>query len=191
MNKPSFYTDYYSVPEYWNSRTLIPANPLELVEPVVGIRIEEKTGSSANSGTPLNHLVISYRSEKNGKWKPLVELRPINEDLHLFLLFSLRHFISENSRKKSWKLAHTSVKRTVEVVLRSLVVPVWCLPYGSAGCETNLKKIYEVMAAFRKDKAGEENPALFEKERDEYEKEIDTIFFELYELDQADRDLIT
>src|SRR5205807_830392 len=35
----NFYRDYYSVPEYWQKRRLIPENALEVTEPVVGIRV--------------------------------------------------------------------------------------------------------------------------------------------------------
>jgi hypothetical protein len=84
----NFYRDYYSVPEYWKTRRLIPEDALELAEPVVGIRVESELQQRTAVESPsATSLVISYRSERNGTWKPLVDLEPVDRELGLSCLF--------------------------------------------------------------------------------------------------------
>ncbi|MGB9484968.1 MAG: N-6 DNA methylase [Terriglobia bacterium] len=189
----NFNIDYYSVPPYWKSRRLIPANGLELTDPVVAMRIENDTLGRDQGFSATSRLIISYQSEKRGPWKPLMEIEPANEDLRLFILLAARRFLAEKARKKVWKLPGAKAsRRTVDVVLGSLVLPVWSLPHGSGDrAETNLRKISELMAALRKDVQGEINPSVLEAQRDSLDQEIDEIVFDLYELTSDQRRLIT
>jgi hypothetical protein len=133
---------------------------------------------------------VSYRTERTGPWKPLIELQPSDPDLRLFLLLTLRRFIEQNSRKKSWKLAKTKNSRTVDVVLNSLVAPVWCFPYGSKGFETNLAKVRELVQPFRESANRETNPSVIEAIRNAVDDEVDTAFFELYQLSEKEKELV-
>jgi hypothetical protein len=100
--------------------------------------------------------------------------------------------LAENARRKVWKLPGAKApRRTVDVVLGSLVLPLWSLPHGSGDrAETNLRKISELMAALRKDVQGEINPSVLEAERDSLDQEIDEIVFDLYGLTDEERRLI-
>lgn len=188
----SFNIDYYSVPSYWKSRRLIPADSLALSDPVLAMRVENGTVRRNQVFAATRNLIISYQSEKGGRWKPLVEIEPANEDLRLFILLAARRFLAENARRKVWKLPGAKApRRTVDVVLGSLVLPLWSLPHGSGDrAETNLRKISELMAALRKDVQGEINPSVLEAERDSLDQEIDEIVFDLYGLTDEERRLI-
>jgi hypothetical protein len=188
----NFNLDYYTVPQYWKARRLIPANGLELTDPVVGMRVENDTLAREQGFSATSRLIVSYQSEKRGTWKPLMELEPANEDLRLFTLLAARRFLAENARKKVWKLPGAKAsKRTVDIVLGSLVLPVWRLPHGSGEpVGTNLKMISELMAALRKDVQGEINPSVLEAKRDSLDQEIDEIVFDLYGLTPNERQLI-
>ena len=183
----NFFRDYYSVPEYWKSRELIPPAGLDLRDTVAAIRIGSEIQNMPNA---TGVLVVSYRSERTGAWKPLIKLQPVDEDLRLFLLLTLRRFIQQNARKKSWKLAGAKNDRTIDVVLNSLVAPVWCFPYGSKGFETNMIKVHELIRVFRKNGKGESDPSVIEATRNTMDEEIDRAFFELYELTEKEKDLV-
>ena len=100
----NFNIDYYSTPAYWKTRRLIPANGLELTDPVVAMRIENGTLAREQGFSATSRLIISYQSDKQGPWKPIIEIEPANEDLRLFILLATRRFLAENTRKKNWHL---------------------------------------------------------------------------------------
>jgi hypothetical protein len=188
----NFNSDYYSIPAYWKTRRLIPANGLELTDPVVAMRIENGTLATEQGFSATSRLIISYQSDKQGPWKPIIEIEPANEDLRLFILLATRWFLAENTRKKVWHLPGAKAsRRTVDVVLGSLVLPVWSLLHGSGNrVETNLRKISELMAALRKEITPEINLSVLEAERVSLEREIDEIIFDLYGLNSAEQGLI-
>lgn len=185
----NFYRDYYSIPEYWKSRRLIPEQALDVRDTVAAIRIDNETHKTLSGQRETNLLILSYQSEPMGPWKPLIELEPSNADLKLFLLLTLRRFIERHARKK-WKLAKAKNSRTVDVVLNSLVAPMYCFPYGSNGFETNMRKVSELVHTFRQNATGEVNPCVIEATRNAVDNEVDAAFFELYQLSEKEKDLV-
>ncbi len=186
----NFFRDYYSVPEYWKGRRLIPEQALEIRDAVAAIRIDNEVEDTPAGPSETGNLILSYCPQRTGSWRPLIELRPSDGDLRLFLLLALRSFLRQNARKQSWMLKGIKNSRTVEVVLNSLVVPAWGLPYGSKGFETNMAKVRELIQVFRQDTKGESNPSVIESRREGKDREIDAAFYKLYKLSEQERDLV-
>jgi type I restriction-modification system DNA methylase subunit len=188
----SFNLDYYGIPQYWKNKRLVPPNALQLTEPVAAMKVENEITPAEDGYKPTGRLILSYRSDRGGAWKPLIELEPSSEDLRLFILLAGRRFLAENSRKKVWKLpGKKASERTLEVALASLVLPVWKLPHGSGtAAETTLGRISDIMNSLRESIPGELNPSVLEAERDALDQEIDEIVFDLYGLTADERRLI-
>src|ERR1035438_7629852 len=133
---------------------------------VVSIRVLNPLELRDNRQLPTSTLILSYRSEQRGPWKALVELEPIDDDVKLFLFFSIRRFLSENTKRKTWKLiGRGASKRTVDVVLQNLVLPVWSLPFaGGATAEQAIReKASEIIQALRSRFPGDDlNPSMLE-----------------------------
>ena len=185
----NFGTDYYGVPGYWKRRRLMPANALQLTDPVVAMRARTGTINRIHGASAPGCFVIEYQSEKAGQWKPLIELEPIDENLGLFLNLAIRRFLAENKSKRSWRLpGGRSSKRTIDVVIGSLVLPIWQLPHGSGPqAETNLRMISELMEIVRKRINGEVDLGRLEEQIAELDHEIDQIVFRLYHLSETDQ----
>jgi hypothetical protein len=185
----SFGNDYYGDPSYWRYRRLIPENALQLSDPVVSMRVRAGGGRGIGASRSPLEMVIDYRSERAGAWKPLVELEPINRDLQLFLTLAIRRFAEENERKRAWRLpGGKSSKRTVDVVLGSLVVPTWRLPHGGGPqAETNIRMISELMKTVRAKLSGDPDVSLLETQAEGLDRKIDEIVFRLYRLSEEEQ----
>jgi len=188
----SFKSDYYEIAGYWKARNLISPGALNLTEPVSGILVANDVVSTAGEIIASPRLTISYQSERATHWKKLVEIEPANEELRTFILFAARRFLRENARKRTWKLhGPRASKRTVDVVLGSIALPIWGLLHGTGDrTDTNLRKISEVMQTLRTQVRGEINPSVLEARRHALDQEIDDLVFELYGMDKEERELV-
>ena len=188
----SFRSDYYEVPQFWKKRRMMQPEALDLTEPVVGIRVGNEVSSSGGIYQATALLTISYQSERGGKWKKLVELEAINEDIRTFVLMAARRFLRDNSRRRMWRLSGPKAsQRTVDIVLGALSLPTWGFFHGSAGrSETNGLKISELMHSFRDSHEGETNPSVLEAERRALDQEVDELIFDLYRMDADERKLV-
>jgi len=137
-------------------------------------------------------LRMSYRAT-SGSWQPCVELHPVNKDLGLFVLLSVRRFLAENSRKKAWKLSGKgSSERTADVILRSLVVPTWNLPSSGKGRnEVVLDNVKEIIEQLSKRFPGRIDPSAYEVNSRAADTEIDSIVGDLYGFSPAERNAIS
>jgi hypothetical protein len=189
----SFKADYYEVASYWKVRNLLPSGGLTLSEPVIGIKVENDVLNSDGSVTATPRLNISYKSEKQGHWKVLISLEPITDDLREFVVLAARRHLKTNDRKRSWKLrGRNASNRTVDVVLGSLLLPIWGLLHrpDNQG-ETNLRKISDIMRALRAEIGSEINPSVLDAQRKSLENEIDGIVLDLYGMNDEERLLLT
>jgi type I restriction-modification system DNA methylase subunit len=188
----SLESDYYDVPQFWKRRHLIPAGALTLTEPVVGIRLENEVSFTGGVFTGTSLLTISYQSERGGKWKRLIELETIDDDVCSFILMSTRRYLRENSRRRAWKLPGSKAsQRTVDVVLGAISLPTWGLLDGNTGhFETSLRKISELMRAFRTTIKGGTNPCVLEAERKSLDEEVDELTFGLYRMEAGEKKLV-
>jgi type I restriction-modification system DNA methylase subunit len=189
----SFKSDYYDTPQYWKRRNLKQPEGLKLTDPVSGISfvsvVAAEGGEEFGASTTIS---IRYRSKAEDPWKELVDLEPISEDIHNFILLSARRFLRQNSRKRNWKLQGSKAsQRTVDVVLGSVVLPIWGFLHGVNGrVETNLRKISEVMQVFRAQMPGEVNPSVLEAKRSVLDQELDDLVFNLYGMGAEERQLV-
>ena len=190
----SFKSDYYDNPGYWNNRRAVPTDILTLNDSVVNISVKNKIESidGRNSASPF--VTISYQSERFGEWKELIELEPLSDDVRIFLVLAANRFLRENKRRRAWKLSGgpKASKRTVDIVLGSLVIPVWGLLHGGTSrTESNLENISRLMATLRKRVDGELNPSVLEANRDLLDIEINEILFDLYKMNSEERRLVS
>jgi adenine-specific DNA-methyltransferase len=189
----NFQHNYYGVSTYWRQRRILAPSALEMKDQVVSIRVLNPLELRDNRQLPTSTLILSYRSEQRGPWKALVELEPIDDDVKLFLFFSIRRFLSENTKRKTWKLiGRGASKRTVDVVLQNLVLPVWSLPFaGGATAEQAIReKASEIIQALRSRFPGDDlNPSMLEARVELAEKEIDEIVFDIYGFRSEEREL--
>jgi hypothetical protein len=191
-NNQSFKSDYYEIPDYWKVRHLVPSGALSLTDPVVGIRFTNEVTSVGGTYVATSLLTISYQSERNGTWKRIVEMEAVDEHVRMFILMAARRFFRENSRRRTWKLNGSKAsQRTVDIVLESIALPTWGLLHGSTSqIETSLKKISQLMQAFRATAGGQTNPSVLEAERKSLDQEIDEITFDLYRMDAEEKKLV-
>lgn len=187
----SFKSDYYEVSHFWKGRHL-PSGALDLTEPVCGIRLDNEIDFSDGSIAATPRLIVSYKADRTSPWKKLVELEPSSDDLRIFILMTSRRYFKENARKRIWKLGKSNAsKRTIDVVLSSIVLPTWVPPGNSSQVEINLGKISEVVRMFKALAKGDANPTLLEAKLESLDAEIDNLVFDLYRMNDDERALIS
>jgi hypothetical protein len=166
---------------------------LTLTENVVNISVKNKIETIGGINSASAFLTISYQSQRFGEWKELVELEPISNDLRTFLVLAANRSLKQNRRRRLWKLhGPKASKRTVDVVLESLVIPIWGLLHGGTSrASSNLENISRLLATLRRRINGELNLSALEANRDLLDDEIDHILFELYKMSPEERRLVS
>jgi adenine-specific DNA-methyltransferase len=189
-DQQSFRSDYYDVPNYWTNRQLLAPDALDLTEPVTRIKIDNEIAANHGTFSADSQLIVSYQSEKLGPWKKLIALEPISQDFKLFVLLASRQYLTENQGKRLWKLpGRKASDRTIDIVLGSLVLPVWGLLHGRSDRVTlNLSKVAELMSGFKDEISGELNPSVIEAERNSLDCQIDDLVFGLYGFDKNEKE---
>jgi hypothetical protein len=190
-NYQNFQRDYYDVMQNWSDRKFLVADALQLKDPIAGIRVEVKSQTNGDQVVNPKTLCLSYKSESSSPWRPLLQLQADNAELALFLVLAIRRFLDENSRKSVWKLNGKSAsKRTVDVLLQSLVLPVWNFGAGTWR-EVTRQKISDIICGLRQQFPNcEINPAVLDAANVQAEREIDALAFSLYGMEEEAEQLL-
>jgi len=171
----SFGKGYYDKPEY--------------IE-----KIEKKASGIANSKDEINK--ISIVKENNSiifyvffgeRSEEALRLKIEDDNLRLFLFYSLRQYLETNKRRRKWNTK--SFPKVLDVILGRFEVPIFKTKANLYNVEHNLKMIDLVMKEFKvkfhkKFPRGNIHLSQFEQEIQETDNNIDALVFKLYGLNK-------
>jgi adenine-specific DNA-methyltransferase len=166
---------YYEKSEYVEMMEKKAENIANLTDEVSKIFLEEKK----------NTLIFFVQLE--GEKKEALRLRIDDENLRLFIFYSVRKYLEENKRRKKWTTK--SFPKILDVLLGRLEVPVFKTKAKVYDPDHNLKMIDLVMKEF-KTKFHKEFPkgnfhlSEIEKEIQDTDNAIDALVFKLYDLNK-------
>ncbi len=175
----SFGKSYYDRPEY--------------VE-----KIEKRATEIANSRDEISKisiierdnllLLIVYFGDKGSKAMAL-SLIIKDENLRLFLFYSIHRYLEENKRRRKWNAK--SFPKVLDVILGRLEVPIFKTKANLYNVEHNLKMIDLVMKEFKvkfykKFPKGNIHLSQIEQEIQETDDKIDALVFKLYGLNREE-----
>ena len=182
----NFQRDYYNIPHNWTARDFLIDNPLQLKDTITAIKLDNTVAEHREQFIAGNTLRLSFKSTPLSPWRAVLQLQPATDDLRMFVLLGARRFIRENSRKKEWKLSGKRASlRTLDVLLQSIVLPIWKFGPGTQ-METTQQRVAEIIAALRERFPGKEiNPSVLDAENEAALRDIDRLTATLYGLDTS------
>jgi len=159
-------------------------------------KIEKKASEIANSKNEISKisivegdnllLFIVFFGDKDlgALW-----LKIEDENLRLFLFYSIRQYLEENKRRRKWNTK--SFPKVLDVILGRLEVPIFRTKANLYNVEHNLKMIDLVMKEFKvkfhkKFPKGNIHLSQIEQEIQETDNKIDALVFKLYGLNKEE-----
>lgn len=123
------------------------------------------------------------------KREEALRLKIEDENLRLFLFYSIRQYLEENKRRRKWNTK--SLPKVLDVILGRLEVPIFKTKANLYNVEHNLKMIDLVMKEFKvkfhkKFPKGNIHLSQIEQEIQETDNKIDALVFKLYGLNKEE-----
>lgn len=159
-------------------------------------KIDKKASAIANSEKEITKISLKEKGEVlffyvviDKKWEEALTLKIKDDNLRLFLFYSLRNYLEENKKRKKWTTE--SIRKVLDVLLEHLEVPVFKTQAMIYDIKHNLKMINLVMKEFKskfrkKFPKGNIHLSQIEEEIQDTDNSIDALVFKLYGLNRQE-----
>jgi predicted type IV restriction endonuclease len=126
---------------------------------------------------------IEISAQMPSGWKPVLDMTIVDQKVRLFILYGIRQFLRDNSRKRKW-----GEGKLLALTLETIQVPVF-LSHGVHHVETQLRTLKLVLAEMKK-RSSLLNPTELEGDIASTDEEINRRVYDLYGLAAAERTLV-
>ncbi len=162
---------------YWNRPEYV-----KLIEKKSHVKPTD-AGAITGFRCEMDDETIQISARVADDWKPVLDMTVADQKLRLFILYGIRQFLRDNSRKRKW-----GEGKLLALTLDAIQVPVF-LSHGVHDVETQLGTLKLVLAEMKKH-SPLLNPTELERDIAATDQEIDRRVYDLYGLTAAERALV-
>jgi hypothetical protein len=162
---------------YWNRPEYV-----KLIEKKSHIKPTD-TGTVTGFRCEMDDKTIQITAQVADDWKPVVDMTVVDQKLRLFILYGIRQFLRDNSRKRKW-----GEGKLLALTLETIQVPVF-LSHGVHDVDTQLRTLKLVLAEMKKH-SPLLNPTELERNITATDRQIDQLVYELYGLTKEEISLV-